>query len=82
MRSPAEVAETGLAALTGLDTPSVGALEQTIFYVSQIMQFGKLLAVFQRSPTEANDRNGLHGDCDRVVYSGKEEGIRERTSPA
>jgi hypothetical protein len=45
MRSPAEVAETGLAALTGLDTPSVGALEQTIFYVSQIMQFGKLLAV-------------------------------------
>lgn len=54
MRSPAEVAETGLAALTGLDTPSVGALEQTIFYVSQIMQFGKLLAVFQRSPTEAN----------------------------
>ena len=54
MRSPAEVAETGLAALTGLDTSSVGALEQTIFYVSQMMQFGKLLAVFQRSPTEAN----------------------------
>jgi hypothetical protein len=54
MRSPTEVAETGLAALTGLDTSSVGALEQTIFYVSQMMQFGKLLAVFQRSPTEAN----------------------------
>ena len=54
MRSPAEVAETGLTALTGLDTPSVGALEQNIFYVSQMMQFGKLLAVFQRDPTETN----------------------------
>jgi len=54
MRSSAEVEEMGLAALTGLDTPSVGALEQNIFYVSQMMQFGKLLAVFQRSPTEAN----------------------------
>ena len=39
----------GLAALTGLDTPSVGALEQNIFYVSQMMQFGKLLAVLRSS---------------------------------
>ncbi|MET0631373.1 MAG: hypothetical protein ABWY92_10975 [Xanthobacteraceae bacterium] len=54
VRSPAEVAEMGLAALTGLDTPSVGALEQNIFYVNQMMQFGKLLAVFQRHPGDAN----------------------------
>jgi hypothetical protein len=54
VRSPAEVTEAGLAALTGLDTPSIGALEQSIFYVNQVMQFGKLLAVFQRHPTDAD----------------------------
>src|SRR5262245_8207923 len=53
LRSPAEVSEMGLAALTGLDTPAVGALEQNIFYVNQMMQFGKLLAVFQRHPSDA-----------------------------
>src|SRR5262249_38182910 len=52
-RTPAEVTEMALTRLTGLDTPSVGALEQTIFYVNQVMQFGKLLAVFQPHPTEA-----------------------------
>ena len=39
--------------MTGIDTPPVGALEQNIFYVNQVMQFGKLLAVFQRHPTDA-----------------------------
>jgi hypothetical protein len=53
LRPPAEVTEMGLATLTGLDTPPVGALEQNIYYVNQVMQFGKLLAVFQRHPTEA-----------------------------
>ena len=53
LRTPAEVTEMGLTRLTGLDTPSVGALEQTIFYVNQVMQFGKLVAVFQQHPTEA-----------------------------
>jgi hypothetical protein len=53
LRPPAEVAEMGLNALTGLDTPAVGAIEQNIFYVNQVMQFGKLLAVFQRHPTDA-----------------------------
>ena len=52
LRSPAEVTEMGLASLTGLDTAPVGALEQSIFYVNQVMQFGKLLAVFQRHPTD------------------------------
>jgi hypothetical protein len=54
LRPPAEVSELGLAALTGLDTPSIGALEQNIYYINQVMQFGKLLAVFQRHPTDVN----------------------------
>jgi hypothetical protein len=53
LRTPEEVAEMQLASLTGLDTPPIGALEQTIFYVNQVMQFGKLLAVFQRHPSDA-----------------------------
>src|SRR5207248_7176193 len=32
LRSPAEVTELGLTNLTGLDTPSVGAIEQNIDY--------------------------------------------------
>jgi hypothetical protein len=50
VRSPAEVEQSGLKKLTGLDTPPVGAIEQSIFYVNQVMQFGKLLAVFQPYP--------------------------------
>ena len=53
LRPAAEVAEMGLNTLTGLDTPAIGAIEQNIFYVNQVMQFGKLLAVFQRHPTDA-----------------------------
>jgi hypothetical protein len=48
----AEVEQRGLAKLTGLDTPAIGALEQSIFYVNQVMQFGKLLAVFQQHPSD------------------------------
>jgi hypothetical protein len=54
LRSPAEVEQSGLAKLTGLDTPSIGAIEQSIFYVNQVMQFGKLLAVFQQFPGDPN----------------------------
>jgi hypothetical protein len=54
VRSPGEATEAGLSALTGLDTPSIGALEQNVFYVNQVMQFGKLLAVFQRHPADVN----------------------------
>jgi hypothetical protein len=53
LRPAAEATEMGLAALTGLDTPPAGALEQSIFFVNQVMQFGKLLAVFQAHPTDA-----------------------------
>ena len=38
--------------LTRLDTPVAGVLEQDIFYVNQIMKFGKLLAVFQAHPAD------------------------------
>jgi hypothetical protein len=54
LRSPAEVEQSGLTKLTGLDTASVGAIEQSIFYVNQVMQFGKLLAVFQQFPGDPN----------------------------
>jgi hypothetical protein len=54
LRSPMEVADAGLTKLTGLDTPSTGAIEQSIFYINQVMQFGKLLAVFQQYPTDPN----------------------------
>jgi hypothetical protein len=54
LRSPDEVAQSGLTKLTGLDTASIGAIEQSIFYVNQVMQFGKLLAVFQQSPDDSS----------------------------
>ena len=51
---PAGVETMGLRKLTGIDTPSIGALEQSIFYINEVMQFGKLLAVFQQAPNDAN----------------------------
>jgi hypothetical protein len=54
LRSQAEVEQSGLTKLTGLDTPSIGAIEQSLFYVNQVMQFGKLLAVFQQYPGDPN----------------------------
>jgi hypothetical protein len=49
-----EIERGGFARLTGLDAPVAGVLEQTIFHVNQVMQFGKLLAVLQPSPVDAN----------------------------
>jgi hypothetical protein len=54
LRPPSEVTEMGFASLTGLDTPPVGAIEQNIYYINQVMQFGKLLAVFQGHPRDPN----------------------------
>ena len=45
---PGEAA--GLSGLTKIDTPVAGGLEQTIFWVNQILRFGKFLAVFQPMP--------------------------------
>jgi hypothetical protein len=45
--------EAGLKQLTGINTPVAGVLEQNMFYVNQVMRFGKLLAVFQPNPADA-----------------------------
>ncbi len=50
--APGEIDDAGLRQLTGLDTPVAGLLEQDIFYVNQIMKFGKFLAVFQSDPND------------------------------
>ncbi len=52
--TPADLDQAGLQDLTALSTPVAGVLEQDIFYVNQIMKFGKLLAVFQNHPSDAN----------------------------
>jgi hypothetical protein len=43
-----------LTKLTGVDAPITGVLEQNIFYVNQVMQFGRSIAVRQQHPTDAN----------------------------
>jgi hypothetical protein len=49
---PGEVDQDGLKQLTGIDAPVAGVIEQTIFHVNQLMQFGKFLAVFQADPAD------------------------------
>ena len=51
---PTEVDRADLAELTGVKAPVAGVLEQSIFYVNQMMQFGKLLAVLQNHPADSN----------------------------
>ncbi|HEY2135891.1 MAG TPA: hypothetical protein VGH49_08370, partial [Xanthobacteraceae bacterium] len=48
----AEIDDAGYRKLTGVDSAVVGALEQNIVHVNQVMQFGKFLAVLQRHPTD------------------------------
>jgi len=52
--APPALDQGGLAQLTGIDTPVAGAIEQTIFHVNQIMQFGKFIAVLQADPADVN----------------------------
>jgi hypothetical protein len=49
---PPQDADPNLAKLTGISTPVAAVLEQNIFWINQIMQFGKFLAVFQPHPTD------------------------------
>jgi hypothetical protein len=49
----AEIDDAGYRKLTGVDAPIAGALEQNIVHVNEVMQFGKLLAVFQPDPADA-----------------------------
>ncbi len=52
--APADLDQSGLQQLTALDTPIAGVLEQNIFYVNEIMKFGKFFAVFQADPADSN----------------------------
>ena len=52
--SPTELEQPGLKKLTGIDAPIVGGIEQNIFYVNQVMQFGKFLAVLQPDTAHAD----------------------------
>ncbi len=51
---PADLDQASLQELTTLNTPVSGVLEQDLFYVNQIMKFGKFFAVFQADPNDAN----------------------------
>ncbi len=51
---PGDVDQPGLQQLTALDTPISGVLEQNIFYVNELMRFGKFFAVFQGHPSDPN----------------------------
>jgi hypothetical protein len=51
---PADLDQSELQELTALNTPIAGVLEQNIFYVNQIMKFGKFFAVFQAHPSDAD----------------------------
>ncbi len=47
-----EIDQAVLAKATGIDTPVAGVIEQNIFNVNQVMQFGKFLAVLQPDPAD------------------------------
>jgi hypothetical protein len=49
---PPQDADPNLAKLTGINTPVAAVLEQNIFWINQIMQFGKFMAVFQPHPAD------------------------------
>jgi hypothetical protein len=51
---PAEIDQIGLVKMTGINSPVTGAMEQNIFYVNQILRFGKFLAVLQQHPGDAD----------------------------
>ena len=49
-----DINEAALQKLTGVNTPVAGMLEQSMFHVNQVMRFGKLIAVVQPNPADAN----------------------------
>jgi hypothetical protein len=46
--------QSSLSKLSGLESPVTGALVQNIFYVNQVLQFGKVFVMFQQDPTKAD----------------------------
>jgi hypothetical protein len=49
-----DIDQAALARLSGVATPIAAALEENMFYVNQMMQFGKFLALLQPHPADAN----------------------------
>ena len=54
LRSADDLQFAGFAELTGIDTPVAGALEQSIFWVNQVIHSGKILALIQEHPADRN----------------------------
>ena len=52
--TPNEADTEGLKRLTGLNAPVAGVVEQTSFYINQVIRFGKLMMIFQPHPSEPN----------------------------
>lgn len=50
-RSESEYGNT-LSELTGISTPVQGVFEQSIFYVNQMIQFGKIITIIQPHPSD------------------------------
>jgi hypothetical protein len=51
---PADLDQAALQELTTLNTPVTGVLEQDLFYINQILKFGKFFGVFQAAPDDPN----------------------------
>ncbi|HEX3503853.1 MAG TPA: hypothetical protein VHU22_10725 [Xanthobacteraceae bacterium] len=51
---PADLDQAALQELTTLNTPVSGVLEQDLFYINQILKFGKFFGVFQAAPNDDN----------------------------
>jgi hypothetical protein len=49
---PDDLDQAALQELTTLNTPVSGVLEQDLFYINQILKFGKFFAVFQADPND------------------------------
>jgi hypothetical protein len=52
--APADLDQGELQELTALNTAIAGVLQQNIFYVNQVMKFGKFFAIFQAHPSDAD----------------------------
>jgi hypothetical protein len=52
LRAPNDPQLSDVTALTGIDLPVAGVFEQTIFWVNQVIHFGKILAVIQPHPAD------------------------------
>jgi hypothetical protein len=53
-----EIDQAAMAKATGVDAAVAGVVEENIFYVNEVMQFGKFLAVLQSDPADAKKSIG------------------------